>query len=62
MNNRFVITGAPGTGKTTLVEGLSKEGFKTCEEAARLVVLKNLQKENNILPWEIERRSIQRYS
>jgi len=50
-NNRFVITGAPGTGKTTLVEALSKEGFKTCEEAARLVVLKNLKKENNILPW-----------
>lgn len=37
-NNWFVITGAPSTGKTTLINGLSMLGYATVPEAARLVI------------------------
>ncbi|RLI44817.1 hypothetical protein DRO69_06575, partial [Candidatus Bathyarchaeota archaeon] len=35
---KCVITGGPGSGKTTLVNKLSSLGFKVIPEAARLVV------------------------
>lgn len=37
-NNWFVITGAPSTGKTTVLKELSKLGYKTMPEAARMYI------------------------
>lgn len=34
----FVITGAPGSGKTTLINELNNNGFATMPEVARLVI------------------------
>ncbi len=35
-NNWFVITGGPAAGKTTTINLLSKKGYKTFQEAARI--------------------------
>jgi len=35
MVNVFVISGAPGTGKTSVIDELRKQGFYTIKEAAR---------------------------
>ena len=38
VNNWYVITGGPSTGKTTLLAELEKLGYKTIPEAARSVI------------------------
>ncbi len=36
--NRIVITGAPGTGKTTLIKALKNEGFLCFDEISRAII------------------------
>jgi predicted ATPase len=44
---KFVITGGPSTGKTTIVNGLANRGFRVVHEIATAVI-----EEGKILPWE----------
>lgn len=37
-NNWVVVTGGPGSGKTTLINELRKRGYKTVEESARAII------------------------
>lgn len=37
-NNWYVITGAPCSGKTTLIEALEREGFSVVPEVARMLI------------------------
>ncbi|MDX1277892.1 AAA family ATPase [Oceanihabitans sediminis] len=37
---KIVITGGPGTGKTSLIKELNKRGYHCCEEISRQVTLK----------------------
>lgn len=49
---RFVvITGGPGSGKTTLIEALSKRGFATSPEAGRAIIRDQVAIEGQALPW-----------
>jgi predicted ATPase len=43
-NNWYVITGGPSSGKTTLIDELSKLGHKTIPEAARVVIDEAIKK------------------
>ncbi len=47
----FVLTGGPGSGKTTLVEALKARGYATTEEAGRGVIREEMQGGGNALPW-----------
>jgi predicted ATPase len=47
----FVITGGPGSGKTTLVDALEKAGYKRSLEAGRAVIQQQLSTGGNALPW-----------
>jgi predicted ATPase len=47
----FVLTGGPGSGKTTLVEALAARGFATTEEAGRGVIREQMQAGGDGLPW-----------
>jgi predicted ATPase len=38
VGHRFVITGAPGSGKTPLIQALMREGFLGVEEPARAIL------------------------
>lgn len=51
VNNRHLIVGGPGSGKTTLVNAMGKIGFNTMDEAAYRIVDKNLKNGSNNLPW-----------
>jgi predicted ATPase len=48
---KFILTGAPGAGKTTLINELSSYGFQTVPEAATLHILEQ-QKLGVPRPWE----------
>jgi predicted ATPase len=47
----FVLTGGPGSGKTTLIEALKARGYATTEEAGRGVIREQMQSGGGGLPW-----------
>ncbi len=49
---RFIITGAPGTGKTTLINTLHKKGYTTFEEVSRRVIISEQQNNGTKTPWQ----------
>lgn len=48
----FVITGGPGSGKTTLIEALEAAGFARTIEAGRAVIQEQLAHGGDALPWK----------
>lgn len=49
--NRYIITGAPCTGKSTLISSLKSEGFPVFDEVARKVIAEQLEKRSSKVPW-----------
>ena len=49
---RIIITGAPCTGKTTILQTLAKMGYSTFDEVAREVIKQELHKGSDVLPWQ----------
>jgi predicted ATPase len=47
----YVITGSPGSGKTTTLECLKREGFHIVPEVARNIINEELEKDSEKLPW-----------
>ena len=50
--NKFVITGGPGFGKTSLLKELEKKGYKVFHEAARAIIEEQEKLDNPTLPWK----------
>ncbi len=48
---KYVITGGPGVGKTTMLLELEKYGYVIVPEAARQIIAEEQQKPKGILPW-----------
>lgn len=48
----FIITGAPCTGKSSLIEHFQSMGIPCKEEIARQVIKKSLAQGSNALPWQ----------
>ena len=48
----FVITGGPGVGKTTLLNALSTNGYKTIPEAARTIIREETSLNGDALSWK----------
>jgi len=48
---RVVITGGPGSGKTTLIKLLAQRGFTCHSEIARAVIKEQLDNETPLVPW-----------
>ena len=50
-NRFFVITGGPGSGKTSLIRALKERGLSCTAEAGRGIIQDQLQIEGRALPW-----------
>ena len=51
----FVLTGGPGSGKTTLIEALAATGIATSPEVGRAVIRAQLAAGGDALPWADQR-------
>ncbi|MFN3952370.1 MAG: AAA family ATPase [Thermaurantimonas sp.] len=49
---RVVITGAPGSGKTTIITHLKLKGYRVFEEISRDIIRQSLTSGSDILPWK----------
>lgn len=47
----FVLTGGPGSGKSTLIGALSRAGYATFPEAGRAIIQKQVAIGGQALPW-----------
>lgn len=47
----YVITGGPGSGKTSLINALANAGYTVFEEVSRRLIQEQQQLPNGVLPW-----------
>jgi len=52
MIKRIAISGAPGTGKTCLINGLSMHGYKCHAEVSREIIAEQFKIGGDITPWK----------
>ena len=58
VNSRFfVITGAPGSGKTALIHELKKRGYRCVDEVARHIIQEQVKINGDAVPW----KNVQRF-
>src|SRR3954465_8016880 len=50
-NTLFIVTGGPGSGKSTLIEALAAEGLHAMPEAGRAIIQEQVASGGNALPW-----------
>jgi len=58
MVKKYIITGAPGTGKSTLVKSLQSQGVLCAEEVSRDIIKKEQDAHSDGTPWQ----NIERFS
>jgi predicted ATPase len=51
MERFHVVTGGPGSGKTSLIEALAKAGYARTLEAGRAIIQEQLATDGPALPW-----------
>jgi predicted ATPase len=51
-NRFFVLTGGPGSGKTTLIEALHQRGYARSMEAGRGIIQDQVAIDGSALPWK----------
>ena len=49
---KFVITGAPGTGKTSILNYLKIKGYNCIDEISREIISEQIAIDGEILPWK----------
>lgn len=49
---KYIITGGPGSGKTSIIAALSRLGYTTFPEVSRTLIRQQMQLEHGMLPWK----------
>jgi len=49
---KYVITGGPGFGKTSIIDGLERRGYNSVHEISRSIIKEQLQIGGDVLPWK----------
>lgn len=49
---KYIITGGPGSGKTSVIEALSRLGYTTFPEVSRKLIRQQMLLEHGVLPWK----------
>ncbi len=50
--NRYIITGGPGSGKSSLLNALSAKGYQCFEEISRVIIQEQHKIGGDKVPWE----------
>ncbi|GEO80353.1 AAA family ATPase [Pararhodospirillum oryzae] len=50
-DHMFVVTGGPGSGKSTLIDALTRRGLRTMPEAGRAIIQDQVRIDGPALPW-----------
>ena len=48
----YILTGGPGSGKTTVLEALAQLGYTVVPEVGRTIIQQQMQTQGKALPWE----------
>lgn len=48
----YILTGGPGSGKTTVIKALAQLGFSVVPEVGRAIIQQQIQIHGNALPWD----------
>lgn len=51
MNKRYVITGGPGTGKSSIINELKKKNYACSTEISREIIQSELKTNGEVVPW-----------
>ena len=52
MKQKYIVTGAPGTGKTSIINELKKRGVHCIDENSREIISEQIINGGEILPWK----------
>lgn len=52
MIKRYIITGAPGTGKSSIIEHLKAKGYHCFDEVSRIIISEQQIINGDLLPWK----------
>lgn len=50
-DHMFVVTGGPGSGKSSLIDALTRRGFRAMPEAGRAIIQDQVRIGGSALPW-----------
>lgn len=50
-DHMFVVTGGPGSGKSSLIDALTRRGFRAMPEAGRTIIQDQVRIGGSALPW-----------
>lgn len=51
-DNYYILTGGPGSGKTTLIEALAQSSYSCIPEVAREIISEQIRDNGSALPWQ----------
>ncbi len=52
ITGKYIISGGPGAGKTTLIEGLKALGYACSAEVSRRLIIEEVAQNSDCLPWK----------